>query len=141
MQALVGYNICMRKFKIFFTLFVIYEFVIVVILHRLDYCTNFFALNFCEYQIYKYLFMCLMLPVLIGVLLWWWHDISGANKSCNVESQNTNDNTISRHDIEYFVSTLVLIAIQHFFKKHKKTESIFFDILNAMKASDKTKSS
>ena len=78
--------------------------------------------------------MCVMLPALVGVILWWWPKTLDISKSCNTEN---DDNTITRNDIEYFVSGLFLMAIQHFFKKHKKTESIFFDILNAMKASDK----
>lgn len=80
--------------------------------------------------------MCLMLPALVGVILWWWPQMACDKKSCDADTEN-NDNTLTRNDIEYFVSSLVLMGIQHFFKKHKKTESIFFDILNAMKASDK----
>ncbi len=133
------YNTYMRRFKIFLTIFIIYEFVVIAILHNQNYCTNFFAMNFCEYQNYKYLFMCVMLPALIGVIFWWWPEMSSANKSCDIAPQN-DSNTITRNDIEYFVSSLVLMAVQHFFKKHKKTESIFFDILNAMKASDKKNS-
>lgn len=124
----------MRRLKIFLTIIIIYEFIVVSVLHSQQYCTNFFALNFCEYQQYKYLFMCVMLPALVGVILWWWPKTLDISKSCNTEN---DDNTITRNDIEYFVSGLFLMAIQHFFKKHKKTESIFFDILNAMKASDK----
>lgn len=80
--------------------------------------------------------MCIMLPALISIVFWWWPEISGANKSCGTDAQ-TDNNTITRNDIEYFVSGLVLMAVQHFFKKHKKTESIFFEILNAMKSLDK----
>ena len=77
-----------------------------------------------------------MLPALGGILLWWWPQISSDKKSCDAEAQIDN-NTITRKDIEYFISSMVLMGVQHFFKRHKKTESIFFDILDAMKATDK----
>ena len=128
----------MRKFKIITTVFVIYEFLAIMILHRQSYCSIFFELNFCDYGAYRSFFMCLMVPVLISEILWWLSDIS-CRKSCDTENEVTPDNTITRGDIEYFVSSLLLIILQHFFKKHKKTESVFLDILNAMKKSNNKK--
>lgn len=128
------YNYCMRKFKIITTIFIIYEFLVIMVLHRQSYCNMFFDLIFCEYGAYRYFFMCVMVPVLTFVILWWLSSIS-CKKTCDIEKDLSPDNTITRGDIEYFVSSLLLIIMQHFFKKHKKTESVFMDILNAMKQS------
>ena len=129
-----AYNYYMRKLKIFTTIFVIYEFLVIMILHRQSYCAKIFELNFCESGSYRYFFMCFMIPIVAGVILWWLPEIS-CKKSCDAEPEPVPDKTITRGDIEYFVSGVLLIILQHFFKKHKQTKSIFLDILNAMKQS------
>ena len=133
----------MRRLKIFTTIFVIYEFIAVVILHRMDYCIAFFKLNFCEYANYKYFFMCVMIPVAVLIFFWWIPDILKlfCRGACNIQTQQQKERTIrdilleiiSPQDIEKFITAAIIMGIQKFSKNHPKTVAIFDDILNAMK--------
>ena len=132
----------MRRFKIFTTIFVIYEFVMVIILHRLDYCVNFFELGFCEYENYKYVFMCALVPALIMIFMWWLSDIMRlfCHGACNIQPMPQPNTTmrdvlkeiISPTDLERFITTAVIMGIQKFSKNHPKTADILDDILTAM---------
>ena len=140
-DVVYAYNYGMRRFKIFTTIFVLYELITVMVLHRLDYCSILFSLNFCEYNIYKYFLMCIMLPTLIAVFVWWLPEFAKifCNKSCDTQTPIQPDTIhgvlheiISKQDIERLVATAIITGIQKFAQTHPKTKRVFGDILDAL---------
>ena len=64
------------KNKIIFTLFIIYEIVMICFLAS-DSCDDVFDYHFCDYEGFQYLVMCGFVP-LVGVLIaLWWKEILG----------------------------------------------------------------
>ena len=80
-----------------------------------------------------------MLPAVFGILVWWWPEIFNRNKSCNIEDQNVSNDIITKKDIEYFITNLIVLGVQHFLKKHNKTKSILIDILETINTPNKRK--
>lgn len=131
----------MRKIKIFTTVFIVYEFVMLTILQIPRFCGTFFNHNFCVVGGFKYFLLCIMLPILVGLLMWWLPDIARAacpNK-CDVEPESKNifNEIISKQDIEKFIVAAIVMGIQKFVAQHPKTTETFENILDGLK---KTKS-
>ena len=135
------YNVYMHKLKIFVTVFILYEFVMLTVLQIDGYCINVFNLNFCEYGAFKYFLMCIMLPISIMIFLWWVPDILRlfCRRSCQIppepKPENINDilhEIISKQDIERLITAAIIMGIQKFAHKYPKTESVFGNILDAL---------
>ena len=142
------YNNCMRKFKIFITVFTIYEFIMLTVLQINSYCTGVFNVNFCDYGAFKYFLMCIMLPVMIAIFMWWVPDLarSFCNKSCEPAPVESNEsisdifrNIVSKQDIERLMTAAIITGIQKFAKNYPKTKTIFGDILSVLKKPEKKK--
>ena len=136
----------MRRFKIFLTFFVIYESVIIAILHSGDYCTVVFNSNFCAYETYKYFSMCLMLPILFTVFLWWMPNIKRffCNNTCKTQHEHHKEarydilhEMVSHIGIERFITAAIVTGINRFAKNHPKTVATFDDILKTMNKTKK----
>ena len=142
------YNNCMRKVKVFITIVVLYEFVILTILQIPDYCNAFFNYNFCETNHFKYFLMCLMLPGLFGLFLWWLPDIArlicpnkcAVKQEKDISIKNIFNEIISKQDIEKFITAAIIMGIQKFASSHPKTTEAFDDVLDILKK-EKTKKS
>lgn len=141
------YNYNMRKFKIFVTIFVLYECVMLTLLQVYNYCVGVFNVNFCEYGAFKYFLLCIMLPVLCTIFIWWLPDITKlfCNKSCKIASPQPNETIhdvlreiISSKDIERFITAAIIMGIQKFAQSHPKTQAVFDNLLDIInKSNDK----
>ncbi len=135
------YNRYMRKIKIFITIVVLYEFAMLTVLQISEYCAHFFNHNFCEMDNYKYFLMCVMLPVLIGLVVWWAPEIARlfCPNKCDIKPQsdvsikNIFNEIISKQDIERFITAAIIMGIQKFATTHPKTEEVFDNILDVLK--------
>lgn len=132
----------MRKFKKYFTVFLLYEFVIITILQINHYCVYVFNNNFCHGGNFKYFLMCVMFPALVGLFIWWVPEISGlfcknkcecnANVNNNVPQNNPTSETILSQYIEKLLNAGIVFGIQNLAKKYpqyKKTLKNLADMI------------
>ena len=132
----------MRKIKIFVTVLALYEFVMLTILQVPEYCYSVFNFSFCSVS-FRYFLMCIMLPSLIGLFIWWVPEILRVFcKKC--QCQETEPKTIkdilreiiSKQDIEKFITTAIIMGIQKFVASHPKQKETFDNILDVIKKVD-----
>ena len=111
------------------------------------FCTTFFNYNFCMVNNIKYFLLCIMLPVLIGLFIWWIPEMARAicpNK-CNIKTdtdiniKNIFNEIISKQDIERFITAAIIMGIQKFATNHPKTTETFDNILDVLKNTNKKK--
>lgn len=129
----------MRKIKIFITFLSLYEFIMLTILQIPEYCFAFFNFSFCSVP-YKYLLLCVMLPILIGLFIWWIPDILKLfckNCQCSEPQEKTIKNLVqeivSKQDIEKFITAAIIMGIQKFASNHPQTKETFDNILDVLK--------
>lgn len=133
------YNHNMRKIKIFVTVFILYEFVILTVLQIHKFCIGIFNNNFCTMGGFQYFLVCVMLPVLISLFFWWMPDIGRlfCPNKCNVQPEpsikDVFNEVISKQDIEKFITAAIIMGIQKFATIHPKTTQFFDNILKALK--------
>ena len=138
----------MRKIKIFITVFVLYEFVMLTVLQIPDYCNVFFNHTFCAYGGFKYFLLCIMLPVLFGLIVWWSVDIARifCHGKCKIQTEPDTtikdifNEIISKQDIEKFITAAIIMGIQKFAVKHPETTEVFGNILDVLKNTNQKKS-
>ena len=129
----------MRKIKIFITVFLLYEFVVLTILQIPEYCVGVFNFNFCEYSSLKYFLMCIVLPILFALFIWWMPEISRLfckNKCETPGSQSIKDiihEIISIKDIERLITAAIVMGIQKFVSNHPKTTETLENIIDIIK--------
>ena len=134
----------MRKIKIFISLFLLYELFMLTVLQIKEYCLFVFNVNFCSYESFKYFFICIMLPVVFGLFIWWIPDISKlfCNKQCDcnikkdVSIKDILNEIISKQDIERFVTAAIIMGIQKFANNHPETTKNLNNILDIIKRPD-----
>lgn len=139
----------MRKIKIFITILVLYEFVILTVLQISNYCNAIFNNNFCATDNFKYFLLCVMLPVLVMLFFWWMPDIARPfckNKyQCEETHLEQTSNIkesreiISRDDMERLVTGAIIMGIQKFASMHPKTTKAFNNIIDALQNTKKIK--
>ena len=131
----------MRKVKIFITIIVLYEFVMLTVLQIPNYCTILFNYNFCETYHFKYFVLCIMLPVLLGLFTWWMPEISRLfcphkcemPQKTDINIKDIFNEIISKQDIEKFITSAIIMGIQKFAATHPKTTAAFDDIMKVLK--------
>ena len=128
----------MRKFKIFTTVLILYEFVILMILHTHHYCVSIFNTGFCNTS-FKYFLMCIVIPTLFVLIAWWWPDMKRkmCNK-CQCETKEESVKYVLKEDIEHLITALIITGIQKFISKHSKTTKVFNDVLKMFAKSNTT---
>ena len=132
----------MRKIKIFITILALYEFTILTILQIPKYCYGMFNFSFCDVS-FKYFLMCIMLPSLIGLFIWWVPEILRLfckNCQCHEPEPKTIKDVlreiITKQDIERFITTAIIMGIQKFVSSHPKQKETFDNILDVIKKAD-----
>lgn len=109
----------MLKFKVFTTVFLLYEFVAISVLHINRSCGWLFGQKFCTIGNFRYFVLCVMIPVLIGLIIWW---LPKKEK---------------QYDKNYFVKfavIVVFVAIRHLIRKYPKTRRFFDEVSDALSA-------
>ena len=136
------YNLYMRKVKIILTIFLLYEFMVLSVLQIPNFCQNVFNNNFCLMNNYKYLLMCVILPVSTALFVWWVPDILKlfCKNTCEIKNNKPNDDIkdilreiISRKDIERLITAAIIMGIQKFAIKHPETKETLNNILDVIK--------
>ena len=106
-----------------------------------DYCVSLFNYNFCDMHNFKYFLLCIMLPIRVGLVIWWMPDFARVfcpNK-CTVKPEpdikikNIFNEIISKQDIEKFITAAIIMGIQKFATNHPKTTETFDNILDVLK--------
>ncbi len=125
---------CMRKIKIFITVLLIYEFAMLTILQIPHYCMGIFSGHFCSVS-FRYFFVCIVVPGLFGVFLWWVPEISRffcKRCQCEIPYEKTVSNKVSeitsKQIIEHLITTALIAGIDKFASNHPKTKKKIQDI-------------
>ena len=118
----------MRKFKIFITIFLIYEFAMLTILQIPRYCSGFFKVSFCDAS-FKYFLMCLLVPCFVALFVWWIPEISRmfcGKCQCEVPHEKNIPDKISeitsKQIIERLITTAIVAGVNKFASEHPKTK-------------------
>ena len=122
----------MRKFKIFITCFVLYEFVAITILQVQSFCYGIFNINFCEMNHYKYFLFCVMIPVLIGLIFWW------VPKKTDDDTQEKTlkeilIDSIPKQYIKRFVIAAIIIGVRRFIMSYPRAKKFIDNVNNFLK--------
>lgn len=124
------YNFYMRKFKIFTTVFILYEFALITILQIPEFCIGVFNYNFCEMSGFKYFLFCFMLPVLFCLMFWW------MPKKEIKEKKSTTDilfDIIPPQYIKRFLIAVVIVGLRKFIMSHPKTKDFMNSVNNVLR--------
>lgn len=118
----------MRKFKIFLTCFILYEFTAITILQIQSFCHVFFNNNFCELNNYKYFLFCIMIPVLMGLVYWW---IPKATPDAAKEKslKEILIDAIPKQYISRLIIAAIIIGIKKFVSNYPKTKKLLDDVI------------
>ena len=131
----------MRKLKIFITIFVLYEFVMLSVLQIPTYCNAIFNYNFCAMYNFKYFLLCLMLPVLCGLVIWWTPEFARMlcpNKcacdktSHTIKNQDNDSDEMSKQYLEKLLTSAIMVGIHKFATSHPKTRETLDNIINTL---------
>ena len=130
--AFVFYDFCMRKFKIFTTFFVLYEFVMITILQIHSFCIGVFNQNFCEMNHYKYFLFCVMIPVLIGLIFWW---IPKRNYDDTQEKtlKEILIDSIPKQYIKRYIIAAIIIGVRRFIMSYPRAKNFIDNVNNFLK--------
>lgn len=143
------YNHNMRKIKIFITLFVLYEFLIITVLQIPGYCRAFFNHGFCNANNFKYFLMCVMVPGLLGLFFWWIPEMLRmcCRGKCQCEethfetksTKKESGEIIPQEALEHLISAAIIMGVKKFTKSHPKTTKVFDEVIDAVKKAKKKK--
>lgn len=114
----------MQKFKVYTTIFILYEFVVITILRIPNFCGALFNNNFCNIGNYKYLLFCVMLPTLFGLVVWWMPKKSESQKS-------TSDILLDIFPPKYikrFIIAMVIVGIRKFVMSHPRARDFINNV-------------
>ena len=106
----------MKKIKIIITVFSIYELLMLTILQVPRFCCHFFSINFCVSGGFKYFVMTIMIPILLGLILWWW-----PKSKCQCEC---NNNQINKQDTEQLIIDAVIAELKKTIFNSQKVKKI-----------------
>ena len=124
----------MRKVKIFITVLILYEFVMLTVLQIPDYCVFFFNNNFCATSNFKYFLLCIMLPVLFGLVCWWIPELSRkiCPNKCQCEIHQPEANKTTSPDVEKLITTAIIMGVHKLAMQHPKTKEILDNISDVL---------
>lgn len=120
----------MKKLKIFTTLFIIYEFVVITILQIHNFCVGFFNYNFCNTDWYKYFLFCVMLPTLVCLLFWW---LPRKEIETKKSSLDILFDLLPPQYIKRFLIAIVIVGLRKFIMSHPGTRNFMNDVKGVMK--------
>ena len=138
----------MFKTKLYATILVIYEILAVMLLHCPRACDAVFCGMFCNDTVYKYFIVCFAFPAIVFLILMWvMHIINAIRRRHSVfyrAKQAVHDvadnirhdvgNSISREDIEKYITAALIAGAQRYIVKHpevKQKLSRFMDKMGA----------
>ena len=118
------------KTKICLTATAIYEMVAVSVLHFQRVCDAMFTTVFCDGW-YRYFLFCVIVPLVIGLILMWIHEIVRAHRRRSFfrRTRKTINNVVSAvrgrvseqldmNDMERIITAAVLVGIKKYADKH-----------------------
>lgn len=120
----------MRKFKIFLTGFILYEFAVITILQIQSFCIGIFGNTFCRMHNYKYFLLCIMVPVLLGLLFWW---LPKKQVEQEPSFKEILFNALPRQYVERFVFAAITVGLKKFAATHPKAKKFFDDVVKTAK--------
>lgn len=116
--------------KICFTVLALYEMIAVSFLHFKRICDAMFTISFCDGW-YRYFLFCVIVPLVIGLILMWIHEIVRAHRRRKFfrRTRKTINNVVAAvrgrmseqldmNDMEKIVTAAVLVGIKKYADNH-----------------------
>lgn len=134
----------MLKLKIFFTVFIVYEIIAIILLHNTYTCNSIFSMAFCYDSGFKYFLFCIALP-LLGFVAWMWiNEIfvwryrrrSWIRRSWTVMSDVTKNiksqigDAFNVHDVDKYLASAILFGLKKYSSTHPQIRRAVQQIIN-----------
>lgn len=135
----------MLRFKIYLTIFFIYEIIATILLHTMRTCAPMFGLGFCGDVVFKYFVVCAAVPMVIFLIIMWAHEIIVARRrrrsvfyrargaamriASNVRDRITRN--ISQQDLEKIITAALVVGIKKYAARNANVRRLLDDITNA----------
>lgn len=140
----------MLRFKIYLTIFFIYEIIATILLHTMRACAPMFGLGFCGDVVFKYFVVCAAVPMLIFLIIMWAHEIIVARRrrrsvfyrargaamriASNVRDRITHN--VSQQDLEKIITAALVVGIKKYAARNANVRRLLDDITNAYYTDD-----
>ena len=116
----------MHRIKVFLTILILYEFMVLTILQIPSYCIYIFNSNFCAQIHFKYFLLCVMLPAMTGLVFWWAPEVSRLFCKNKCQCEPENNNILSKQNLERLLTAIITMGLEKFLeyrtKNKKKTK-------------------
>lgn len=140
----------MLRFKIYLTIFFIYEIIATILLHTMRTCAPMFGLGFCGDVVFKYFVVCAAVPMVIFLIVMWAHEIIVARRrrrsvfyrargaamriASNVRDRITRN--VSQQDLEKIITAALVVGIKKYAARNANVRRLLDDITNAYYTDD-----
>lgn len=140
----------MLRFKIYLTIFFIYEIIATILLHTMRTCAPMFGLGFCGDVVFKYFVVCAAVPMMIFLIVMWAHEIIVARRrrrsvfyrargaamriASNVRDRITRN--VSQQDLEKIITAALVVGIKKYAARNANVRRLLDDITNAYYTDD-----
>lgn len=140
----------MLRFKIYLTIFFIYEIIATILLHTMRTCAPMFGLGFCSDVVFKYFVVCAAVPMVIFLIIMWTHEIIVARRrrrsvfyrargaamriASNVRDRITRN--VSQQDLEKIITAALVVGIKKYAAQNANVRRFMDDITNAYYTDD-----
>lgn len=135
----------MLKLKIYFTIFVVYEIVAVMLMHFPRVCDVIAGAGFCDEAVFKYFIACFAVPAIVFLIVMWIMEIVHgvrhrhsflykAKSAVRGIVSNVKDKvseTVSTQDLEKLIVAALLVGVKKYADKNPKTRRALQDIIGA----------
>lgn len=132
----------MLKYKIGFTVFVLYEILAIILLHFTGSCYGMFGIGFCSDVFFKYFLFCVAIP-LIAMLIWMWiHEVIVHNRRRTLKYKakhamahlaSTFKHSFGGHHADFskmekYIAAALLIGAKKYADNHPKIKEFWDEI-------------
>lgn len=147
-----GGNSMMLKLKICSTVWVLYEVIVVMMLHCPQTCEALLSGRFCMDSVYKYFVFCFAVPALIGLILMWIMSIvhavrrrrsllyraESAVKDVAMSLQHKIRESISGPDLQKYIIGAVLAGVKKYSDYHPNMRRAIDGIISVITGEEDT---
>lgn len=134
------------KAKIYFTIFSVYEMVMIMLLHSRSTCLDVFSNWFCADSLTKYFLFCVIVPLTVFLVIMWIEQIRKAIKHRHSilyqakerftevagEVKETIKDNINNQDLEAYLMALAMSGIRSYMNNHPEKRDGIERFIKAM---------
>lgn len=135
----------MLRFKIYLTIFFVYEIIATILLHTMRTCAPMFGISFCNDVVFKYFVVCAAVPMVVFLIVMWVHEIvvarhrrrsvfyrvrsAAMRTALNVKRRVARN--VSQQDLEKIITAALVVGIKKYAARNANVRRFLDDITNA----------